>query len=81
MDNPVLACLEAQQALGFTELPGISSENVRRLLGISPQNKGKKAAEYLQPLELVGSGGPNLNRRPSGNVLERSKTWGGDPII
>jgi hypothetical protein len=37
-------------------LPGSSSENVRRLLGISPKTKEKGATAELQPLNKFGSG-------------------------
>ena len=43
--------------LRFAEHPGSSSEGVRRLLEDGPAIKEKGAAEYLQPLEFIGSGG------------------------
>jgi integrase len=43
--------------LGFVEQPGNPSESVRRMLEDSPVTKEKGAAVYLQPLEMVGSGG------------------------
>lgn len=43
--------------LGFGEQCGNLSESVRRMLEESPAIKEKGAADNLQPLELVGSGG------------------------
>ncbi len=47
--------LKLDVILGFAEQPGNSSESegVRRLLEAGPAIKEKRAAEYLQPLELV----------------------------
>ena len=43
--------------LGSVKQPGNSSERVRRMLEDGPKIEEKGAAEYLQPLDLIGSGG------------------------